>query len=412
MKFASRLGRCHRHAMRQQLLVTLLCACTKAEAHECVDEAGKKTPALDQIELTQTKWSELPGWADDKHHEAVPAFLGSCVKLAELKDDDPVGVDGHGGKAKQWRSACDRASKLKPGDNKAAREFFESEFTPWQAAGKSGPVGKLTGYFVQEVHASRKRGGKYTVPILGRPADLVMVELSQFIQDAHGRRIWGRHDNQGSVVPYFTRSEVRSGALAAQKLELMYANDPVDVLFAQIEGSAKAAMDDGTTVWLQFDGKNGHKYRGVGGILKDKGVLTGIYNGTMAGIRKWFADNPSGFDEVADRNPSFVFFKESKLPGAVGSQGVVLTARRSLAIDRAFIAHGTPIWVATRAPRVGATGTAAWQHLVVAQDTGSGILGAVRGDIYWGDDAAAAELGGRMGGEGRYWLLLPTGVTQ
>ena len=398
--------------MRQLLLVALLCGCAKAEAHECGEEIVEKSPAHDQLKLTKASWSELPGWADDKHHEVVPAFIGSCVKLAELKDDDLVGVDGHGGKAKQWRRACDKASKLKQGDNKAAREFFESEFTPWQAAGKAGPVGKLTGYFVQELHASRKKGDKYTVPILGRPADLVMVDLSQFIRDAHGRRIWGRHDDQGNIVPYFTRSELRKGALATQKIELMYADNPVDVLFAQIEGSAKAVMADGTTVWLAFDGKNGHKYRGVGGLLKEKGLLTGAYNGTMSGIHKWFADNPARFDEIADQNDSFVFFKESKLPGAVGSQGVILTPRRSMAIDRAFIAQGTPIWVDTRAPLVGTPGTAAWQHLLVAQDTGSGILGAVRGDIYWGDDASAAAIGGRMGGEGRYWLLLPPGVTQ
>ena len=398
--------------MRQLLLVVLLCGCAQAEAHECVDATVEKPPAHDQLKLTKAKWSELPGWADDKHHEAVSAFTVSCAKLAELKDDDLVGVDGHGGKAKQWRGACDRASKLKPGDHKAAREFFESEFTPWQAAGRAGPVGKLTGYFVQELHASRKRGGKYTVPILGRPADLVMVDLAMFIRDAHGRRIWGRHDDKGNIVPYLTRSDLRRGALAQQKLEIMYASDPVDVLFAQIEGSAKAVMDDGTTVWLGFDGKNGHKYRGVGGVLKERGVLTGAYNGTMSGIRRWFADNPTRFDEIADQNPSFVFFKESALPGAVGSQGVVLTPRRSLAVDRAFIAHGTPIWVDTRAPQASAPGTSAWQHLLVAQDTGSGILGAVRGDVYWGDDAAAAALGGRMGGEGRYWLLLPSGVTQ
>lgn len=398
--------------MRQILSAALLCACATAEAHECADGSVEKPPAHDQLKLTRVKWSELPGWAEDKHHEAVPAFMASCAKLAELKDDDLVGADGHGGRAKQWRRACDRASKLRPGDSKAAREFFESEFTPWQAAGKAGPVGKLTGYYVQEIHASRGRGGKYTVPILGRPADLVMVDLSQFIRDAHGRRVWGRHDDQGNIVPYFTRSELRRGALATQKLEILYADDPVDVLFAQIEGSAKAVLDDGTTVWLGFDGKNGHKYRGVGGVLKERGVLTGAYNGTMAGIRKWFADNPGKFDEIADQNPSFVFFKESKLPGAVGSQGVVLTPRRSLAIDRAFIAHGTPIWVDTRAPLTGAPGTAPWQHLLVAQDTGSGILGAVRGDVYWGDDAAAAALGGRMGGEGRYWLLLPDGVTE
>lgn len=414
MKVASRRARCHRHAMWRRLLLALLCGSATAEAHECQcpDGTVEKAPAHDQLKLTRAKWSELPGWAEDKHHEALSAFIASCAKLAELKDEDLVGTDGHGGTAKQWRRACDRASKVRPGDDKAARELFESEFTPWQAAGKAGPVGKLTGYFVQEIRASRKKGGKYTVPILGRPADLVMVDLAQFLKDAHGRRIWGRHDEKGNLVPYFTRADVRRGALAPQKLEFMYADDPVDVLFAQIEGSAKAVMDDGTTAWLEFAGKNGHKYRGVGGVLKEKGVLQGAYNGTMSGIRKWLADNPAQFDEIADQNPSFVFFKESKQPGAVGSQGVVLTPRRSMAVDRAFIAHGTPIWVDTRAPLASAAGTAPWQHLLVAQDTGSGILGAVRGDIYWGDDAAAAAIGGRMGGEGRYWLLLPNGVTE
>ena len=415
MQFASAVARCHRHAMREILLVALLASCHPAEAADCTcgpDDEATRPPTHDQLKLTKVKWTDLPGWTDDKHGEAVPAFLVSCVKLADLKDDQPVGADGHGGTAKQWRRACDKASKLKKGDDKAARDFFEAEFTPFEAAGKAGPVGKLTGYFVQEINASRKKGGKYTIPILSRPAELVMVDLGQFIKDAHGRRIWGRYDDKGNVVPMYTRAEIRKGVLAKQKLEIMYADDPVDVLFAQIEGSAIAIMDDGTTVWLEFDGKNGRNYRGVGALLKEKGVLVPPYNGTMPGIRKWFVDNPTKFDEIVDNNTSYVFFKESKLPGAVGSQNVILTPRRSMAIDRAFIAQSTPIWVDAKAPNVGKPGTSPWRHLLIAQDTGGGILGAVRGDIYWGDDAAAEELGGRMGGEGRYWLLLPKGVTK
>jgi membrane-bound lytic murein transglycosylase A len=108
-----------------------------------------------------------------------------------------------------------------------------------------------------------------------------------------------------------------------------------------------------------------------------------------------------------------VFFSVSKQPGAIGSQRTVLTAKRSLAVDRAFIAMSTPIWVETAAPVPGQKGvTAPWRHLLIAQDTGAGILGAVRGDVYWGDDAEAAELGGRMGGPGRTWVLLPRGVTK
>lgn len=401
--------------MRELLLLALLAGCRAVDAADCVcpsDDEATRPPAHDQLKLTKATWADLPGWADDSHADAVPAFIVSCVKLAELADTDPVGADGHGGTAKQWRRACDKASKLEKGNHKAARELFETEFVPWQAAGKAGPVGKLTGYFVQEIRASRKKGGKYTVPILSRPPDLVMVDLGQFIRDAHGRRIWGRHDDKGAVVPYFARDEIRKGMLAKHGLEIMYADDPVDVLFAHIEGSAKAVMDDGTTVWLEFDGKNGRNYRGVGAVLKEKGVLVAPYDGTMPGIRKWFVDHPTKFDEIADHNQSFVFFRESKLPGAVGSQNVILTPRRSMAIDRAFIAQSTPIWVDAKAPNAGKPGSSPWRHLLIAQDTGGGILGAVRGDIYWGDDKAAEEIGGRMGGEGRYWLLLPKGVSK
>ncbi len=365
-------------------------------------------PSHDQLTLTKAKFADLPGWSDEHPAEAVPSFLRSCARIAELADTAPVGADGHGGIAKQWRHACAAAARLKPGDDAAARAFFEAEFTPWVAAGKTGPMGKLTGYYVQEMRGSKTKHGAFKYPVYGRPADLVEIDLTPFIRDAHARRIWGKLDG-GSVVPYFTREEIRKGALAGKGLELLYVDDPIDLLFAHIEGSAKVTMDDGTTLRLEFAGKNGRAYKGVGAALK--GILK-PGEGTMLGIRKWFNEHAARFDEIVDQNASFVFFKLSTAPGAIGSENVVLTPRRSMAIDRAFIAHGTPIWVDGRAPNVGKPGTSPWQHLLIAQDTGGGILGAVRGDIYWGDDRAAEELGGRMGGPGRYWLLLPRGVTK
>lgn len=377
-----------------------------------VEVEGGAAPAVrDVLTLTRVKFSELPEWKSERPAEAIPSFLNSCEIIAKKQDSDPMGVDGHGGLARQWRKACAAAAKLTAGDNDAARAFFEAEFVPWSAAGKAGATGKLTGYYVQELRASRKKQGKYKYPVYARPDDLVMVDLGKFIADGHGRRLWGRFDAKGGdLVPYYTRKEIRTGALAGKNLEIMYADDPTDVLFAHIEGSAKAKLDDGSVVWLEFAGKNGRAYKGVGGVLKEIGAFTKPGQGTMQGIHKWFDDHPSRFDEVVDQSSSFVFFMESKKPGAVGSQGVILTAERSMAVDRAMIAHSTPIWVETNAPVAGQPGTRPWHKLLVAQDTGGGILGAVRGDIYWGDDATAAELGGRMGGPGKYWLLLPKGV--
>jgi membrane-bound lytic murein transglycosylase A len=398
--------------MRALAIVIVLCARAAADPACSCDDTTTAAPPHDELRLSRVKFSELPGWADDRVAEAVPALLASCAKLDDLKDDAPVGVDGHGGRAKQWRHACAAAAKLKPGDDAAARAMFEAEFVPFAAAGKAGTTGKLTAYNVTQMRASRTKHGKFQYAVLRRPADLVMIDLGLFVHDGHGRHIWGRLDKNGELQPFPTRAEIRKGALDAARLELIYADDPVDALFAQIEGSAKAVLDDGTTVWLEFDGKNGRAYRGVGGLLKDKGLIE-KGQGTMQGIRKWLTDHADRFDEIVDDDASYVFFKESKQPGAIGSQKVILTTRRSLAVDRAFIAASTPIFVDTKAPVAGKPGTTeAWQHLLVAQDTGGGILGAVRGDIYWGDDRDAEEVGGRMGASGRYWLLLPKGVTK
>ena len=387
------------------LAVTVPCTPDDSRAIE-----GSTAPH-DTLSLTKVAFADLPGWADDHLAEAVPSFLRSCDRLRALDDDAPVGTDGHGGKARSWRKACAAAAKLTPGDDAAARAMFEAQFVPYIAAGTAGPTGKLTGYYVAELHASKTRHGAFQTPVLGRPDDLVMVDLAGFLNDAHGRRIWGRM-NRGQLVPYYTREQIRKGVLARRGLELMYVDDPVDLLFAQIEGSAKASFDDGSSMWLEFGGKNGRAYKGVGGVLRGGGFLK-PGEGTMQGIRAWFHANPTRFDEIADQDASYVFFTVSKLPGAIGSQQTILTARRSMAVDRAFIAMSTPIWVEANAPVPGKKGiTALWHHLLIAQDTGAGIMGAVRGDIYWGDDTDAAELGGRMGGPGKYWLLLPHGVAK
>lgn len=412
--------------MRAAALLVLFLTTTAAAAPDPLEPAAQcgsgsgsaqdaegATAPHDKMTLKAAKYADVPGWTDDKLAEAVPAFLKSCEKLADLKDADPVGVDGHGGIAKQWRHACAAAAKVPAGDDAAARAMFEAEFVPWIAAGKSGETGKLTGYDDQPMHGSRTKHGAFVYPVLSRPDDLVMMDLGKFTTDGHGRHLWGRLDKDGELQPYYTRQEIRLGALAAKKLEFLYVDDPVDLLFAQIEGSAKVSMDDGSVVWLEFAGKNGRAYMGIGAALRDSGELP-KGTGTMQNIRKWFKDHPTRYDEIVDKDASYVFFKESKLPGAIGSQKTVLTPRRSLAVDRAFIAMSTPVWVETRVPKLGVqpTETYVWHQLLIAQDTGGGILGVVRGDVYWGDDADAAELGGRMGGPGKFWLLLPKGVAK
>ena len=376
------------------------------------------TVVAEAITLRQVDFSGLAGWTSDHMNDALPAFLQSCARLAKLDDDKPIGVDGYSGKAREWRAACKAATLIRTGSATGAtsdadtRRFFEREFTPYRAASSlpTSVDGKLTGYCVQSLRASKKRGGAYQAPIYSRPQDLISIDLGKFISDGKGRTVWGRVDPKSkSIEHYASRREIRQGVLANRKLELLWADDKLDVLFAEIEGSAVVTLDDGSKVWLEVDGKTSRVYRGVGKILRDLGTPPGT--GSMQGIRKWFAANPQRFDEIVDQNESFVFFKKANKPGAQGSQGVTLTAGRSAAIDRAFIAYSTPLWIDTTAPMPNATTSAAWQHLVIAQDTGGGIKGAVRADIYWGEDAAAVDVSGRMNSAGSYYVLLPKKLT-
>lgn len=361
----------------------------------------------DRLRLIPATFADLPGWRDDDQSAAVPALLRSCAKLDQLADGARIGASPYGGTTRDWRTACAAATALPAGDAAAARAFFEAHFRPYAAHGSDGPRAKLSGYYVQALTGSRTRHGAYQTPVLARPDDLVAVPLSEFVPDGRDRRIWGRVDPAtGTLVPYPTRAEIRRDA---DRPAILWSDDPVAALFAEIEGSGKVTLDDGSTVWIAFAGKNGRRFRGVGGILRAMGALE-RGQGTMQGIRAWFDAHPERRDEIFDLNPAKVFFEESSREGAIGTQDVILTPRRSLAVDRAVIALSTPVWVDTRAPSSAAGKTSTWRQLLIAQDTGGAILGPVRGDVYWGDDDEAAAIGGRMGGPGRMWLLLPPGI--
>jgi membrane-bound lytic murein transglycosylase A len=268
----------------------------------------------------------------------------------------------------------------------------------------------MTAYCVQPLRGSLTRTPPYVWPLYKRPPDLVEVQTSDFLEDGRGRRLWGKVDAGGLLQRYPTRGELRrSGALDGH--EAIWVDDPVDAWLAQIEGSARATLPDGSHVWVDFDGKNGRPNRGIIKILKDRGILSGTV--TMAEARAWLLAHPDRVLELMDDNMSMVFFALSHEPGAKGSQGVVLTPRRSLAVDRALIAHTTPVWIDTMAPatKSGSQPAGPWQKLAIAQDTGGAILGGVRFDIYMGADEDAVDLCNRINTPGRAWILLPKSVT-
>jgi membrane-bound lytic murein transglycosylase A len=360
------------------------------------------TPAP-TLTLAPTSYAALSGWSEDDVGAAVPALLNSCGALAKLGEDAPVGSLAPAGRAADWRAPCAAAVQLGPQpDGTAARHFFETWFMPYVAGNNGNSAGLFTGYYEAEAHGARQRGGAYATPLLRRPADLVMVELGLFRPAWHGERIAGRVVD-GRLRPYDSRAQIDAGALDRDHLALLWLDDPIDAFFLQIQGSGRVHLPDGSAVRVQYDGQNGWPYVAIGKLLVDRHELT-LDQVSMAAIRTWLKTHPAEAQGLMAQNPSYVFFKESRGNGPVGSEGVVLTPGRSLAVDRDFIPLGIPVWLDA------AQGDEHLRRLVVAQDTGGAIRGPTRGDLFWGFGDEAEARAGNMRARGAYYILLPRGI--
>ncbi|HKE17098.1 MAG TPA: murein transglycosylase A [Kofleriaceae bacterium] len=362
-------------------------------------------PPEDRLVLQRVSFADLPGWSEDEVGKAIPALVRSCTRLRRLGDDEQVGRTDTGGLAGDWRRACQRAERVPAADHARARAFFEAEFVPFLASNNGDPIGRFTGYHEPLLHGSRRRHGKYRTPLYRRPSDLVMVDLSKFLDDARGRRLWGRVVGR-QLQPFDTRADIVGGSLAGKKLELFWLDDPIDAFFVQVQGSGRVELENGHEIRVGYAATNGHRYTAIGRVLIEEGHLT-RESVSMQSIRAYLESHPRRADEVMNRNESYVFFDTVEGAGPIGSQGVVLTAERSVAIDRNFIPQSAPLWLDTVAPIAGAAGEQPLRRLVIAQDTGGAILGPVRADVYWGGDDAAADVAGRMKSRGRYFLFLP-----
>jgi membrane-bound lytic murein transglycosylase A len=337
-------------------------------------------PPAPRLTLRSVGFDALSGWADDHVAAALPAFLASCAALAGRGDAEPFDKAprrGDFGTVGEWRPLCRQGAALPPGSDAAARQFFEASFAPALAGNNGAATGLFTGYYEVTLNASRHREGAYQTPIYRRPPEPSL----------------------------YSRGEIEDGALGGKGLELLWADNPADVFFLQIQGSGQARLPAGATVRIGYDGQNGRPFVPVGRLLAERGAIPrqGV---TMAAIRDWMAKHPQAAAALRREDPSYVFFREVSGDGPIGSQQVVLSAGRSLAVDRAFIALGVPIWVDAE-ERFAA---ARHRRLVVAQDTGGAIKGPVRGDLFWGTGVAAGRRAGAMSARGQYYLLLPRAV--
>ena len=349
-----------------------------------------ETPPAPVAPLTPTTFSALPGWQQDDVRQAWPAFMQSCSVLAA--------------RAAEWKAPCAAARSVAATDAGAVRRFFEQHFVPHQVRNPDGSdTGMVTGYYEAMLHGSRKRGGAYQTPLYRVPDDLITVDLGSIYPDLKNRRLRGRLSGK-TVVPYASRAEIDRAPLGGK--ELLWVNDPVEAFFLEVQGSGRVQLDSGETVRVGYADQNGHPYKAIGRWFVEQGILPSNQVSGQS-IRAWIAANPARRQELFNVNPSYVFFREEKVSdpsvGPRGALNVPLTPGRSVAIDRSILPLGAPIWLSTTMPKDGAT----LQRLVMGQDVGGAIRGAVRADFFFGFGPEAVENAGLMKQQGSLWVLLP-----
>ena len=342
---------------------------------------------LHHAHVVQLTFAEMQGWAKDNHLAAFKSFMNSCGAILQgskaMRNKRPM----FGG----LFIACEEAKRSGVVSEAAARTFFETSFKPMRVA-KAGDVdGFYTGYYETEIEGSPIKTAEFNVPFYRIPA---------------------KSGGRSTVFGQYNRAQIDKGALAGKGLEICWVKDPVDVFFAQIQGSTRVKLSDGRLLRLNYIASNGQKYYPVGRDLIDRGIIA-KQDMSMDRIRKWMEANPAEGKELREKNHSYVFFEKTPLAPdtqIVGAQGVPLTPLRSVAVDKSLHVYGTPIWIDANLPLESEEPATPFRRLVIAQDTGSAIVGPARADIFFGAGHNVEHVAGRLKDHGEFVMLVPKSV--
>jgi membrane-bound lytic murein transglycosylase A len=356
-------------------------------------------------QYTPVAWSDIAGWSEDDHLAAYKAFRVSCKPIsAQVKPPaDPKAL------GTSLRDPCRIARNLELSDGARAKAFFEEHFSPFRISKLGEGEGFVTGYYEPIVDGSRTENEVYKVPVYRRPSNLFVRGTTQASAGLPNKGQVFRKIGRRKLVPYYDRAEIEDGAIADRGLEICYLTNQTDLLFSQIQGSARVSLDDGSTLRINYDAHNGYPYTPVGRILIERNIIPKDQM-SMQKIREWMEQNPNEADELRRQNRSYVFFREVQLSDkdeAVGAQGVPLTPGRSIAVDKSLHVYGTPFFIEGELPIESERSKTPFRRLMIAQDTGSAIVGPARADLYFGAGVEAGKVSGRLRHNARFVIFVP-----
>jgi membrane-bound lytic murein transglycosylase A len=295
----------------------------------------------------------------------------------------------------------------------------------------------------------------------------LVVDPAVFDSEPLDRRYRVRRDGN-RIVPYWTRQEIEAGRAEGLRA-IAWVDDAQALYLMQVQGSGTIRMPDGKRIRLSYADQNGHPFRprrsapatrtrslpGAAGIeptavatpvspraLEIVGAVRHRSIGPAAATdedvsrivdallaqppasrsersartRSRSAAAAAGSDDRVGRNlgylvaarqndPSYVFFQAAPADGSgpVGALGVPLTATRSIAVDPRSTPLGSPVFIEAERD----DSAEPMRRLMIAQDTGGAIRGAVRADFFWGTGPKAGAQALRTKDPLSMWVLLP-----
>lgn len=329
-----------------------------------------------KMNISEMSFDNLKGWETGAHSESLAAFKKSCIKI--LKEGDFVASSQIVISADFIKAVC---SAIPKGEitNEQAKLFFSEWFSPYKITTLDGnDNGKFTGYYETELEGSLTANKQCLNPIYGKPYDL---------------------PTDGSK--YLSRRQIENGAIRNKAPVLFYAKRASDVILLHIQGSGVVKTPDNKHYRIGYAGNNGYKFTGIGSILMKNNIRP--KNGySMNAVKEWLDNNPKTTEKLIKENDRYIFFRDIDGDGPIGAMGVPLTPKKSIAVDPEYIPLGMPMFITT----TDADGIEI-NSLMVAQDVGAAIKGAIRADIFFGRGETAFKKAGRQNATGKYYILLP-----
>ena len=347
--------------------------------------------------LKELNYKDLQNWQQDSNkQELITIFKLNC-NIYFKKDKTKILINNI--TIKDIQDICNNFNQQNITDNKGFQNFIEKNFTPYSLETNNPII--ATGYHHINLKGSYKKDDVYKYPIYKEPTDLVTVNLKNFEETKDINKIlYGRVENQ-KFIPYHTREEIENGILKNKNLEIIYLKSKLDILYLQIQGSGKITLPNNQEVYIKYKSKNGHKFKGIGGVLASNGYLK---NNELSKekIYNFFINNKDKIDFIINHNKSFIFFEINTKKEVIGSF-LPLIKERSIAVDNNIYPYGFLFFLNTE---YGNT-KKEFSKLVISSDTGSAIKTAERIDLYFGEDNEAEYYANQMKNKSKLYILLP-----